>query len=406
MRILAVSTWFPYPPDNGSRARVYHLLRGIGGRHSLDLIAMSQSERDGLYLDKVHEFCRRIAVFEEPVFDPASLSSLKGFLSPVPRYFIEHHVPDMESLAAQWVRESAYDAVIAITLGSAPYVAGLDVPLKVLDQHNVECEVIRRQSRNEPTLLRRLRCVPTWMKAQRFERRMTSAFDAIAVVSEPERELMAAVLHRHGGKGIFVVPNGVDPALLDYEPPAKTPGTIIFTGALTYKPNYYAALDLCREILPTVRAELGDVRLRITGNIGNVDTAPFMADGVEFTGYVPDLRPVLGAASALVVPLRFGGGTRIKILEAMAIGTPVVSTPMGAEGIDAQDGAHLLLGDSPSDVARQTCRLLSEPDLGVTLARNARNLVRERYQWTAIAGRFELIFSDREGDTRWRQEET
>ncbi len=403
MRILAVSTWFPYPPDNGSRARAYNLLRGISGRHTLDLIAMSQSERDKSHLDKVNEFCRRVAIFDEPVFDPSSLSSWRGFFSPVPRYFIEHHLPDMESLAAQWVRESGYDAAIAVSLGSAPYVVPLDVPIKVLDQHNVECAVIRRQSRNEPALLRRLRCVPTWMKAERFERRIISAFDAVAVVSEPERMLMAEVLHRNGGSGIYVVPNGIDPGLLDYELSAREPKTLIFTGALTYKPNYYAALELCREVLPIVRAQIGDVRLKITGSTGDMDITPFSVnDGVVFTGYVEDIRPVLGSASALVVPLKFGGGTRVKILEAMAIGTPVVSTPMGAEGIEAKDGVHLLLAETASDVARQTCRLLSDPALGARLACNARNLVRERYQWPSIADEFERIFAEREGGTKWR----
>jgi polysaccharide biosynthesis protein PslH len=403
MRILAVSTWFPYPPDNGARARAYNLLRGIGGRHTLDLIAMSQSERDGRYLDNVREFCHRVAIFKEPAFDPASLSGWRGFLSPVPRYFIEHHLPEMERLAMQWVQQAGYDAVVAVTLGAAPYVAGLDVRLKVLDQHNVECAVIRRQSRNEPTFLRRLRYVPTWIKAERFERRVVSAFDAVAVVSEPERALMKTVLRGNAGADIRVIPNGVDPALLEYDLPAKDPRMLVFTGALTYKPNYHAALVLCREVLPVVRAELGDVRLRITGSTSGVDTSPFSAvDGVEFTGYVEDIRPVLGAASALVVPLKFGGGTRIKILEAMAIGTPVVSTPMGAEGIEAEDGVHLLLGETVHDVARQTCRLLSDPALGQALARNARDLVRDRYQWPTIADRFELIFAEKGGRTKWR----
>lgn len=399
MKILAVSTWFPCPPDNGVKMRAYHLLRPLGDAHTLDLITMSQSSRDSAFLGKLDEFCRRVATFPEPVFDPSRPSTWLGFFSMTPRYFTDHHLPGMQALAHSWVKEEGYDAVIAVTLGAAPYVAALDVPFKVLDQHNVECRVIRRQCQNEPTLFRRLRYLPTWLKSERYERGLASAFDVIAVVSEHEAEMMASVLRGGSGKDIRVVPNGVDPALLRYESQTKDHGLIVFTGAPTYKPNYDAAESLCNAILPAVRAEIADVRLKITGSTEGTDVSALAStDGVEFTGYVNDIRPLLSSAAALVVPLRFGGGTRLKILEAMAIGTPVVSTPMGAEGIKAEDGVHILRGDSPEQLARQTCRLLSDPGLASRIARNARELVRDRYMWSAIADEFAHIFTEKRGE--------
>jgi len=398
MKILAISTWFPYPPDNGSKTRAYNLLRHLGARHTLDLLALSQTDRDMDYLDRLWGFCRRCHAVPEPRFDPSGIRSWTGFFSPTPRYFREHHAPEIEDIAARWASEERYDAVVAVTLGAAPYAVKLNVPFKLLDQHNVESEVIKRKWRSGRGMLRRLRWLPTWLKSQRFERKIASCFDAIAVVSERERELMELMLRDGRVPKVAVVPNGVDPSLLSYRPRAKESGVFAFTGALTYAPNYDAATCLCRDILPALRTRFGDVRLRITGSTDGVDLSEFSgARGVEFTGYVDDIRPVVSSAWALVVPLRYGGGTRVKILEAMALGTPVVSTPMGAEGLDVIDGTHILLGDDVAELVEQTTRLLADPGLAARIADNARELVRERYQWPSIAERFEgLLVSIRE----------
>ena len=391
MKVLAISTWFPYPPDNGSKMRAYNLLRHFGSMHALDIIAMSQSKKDTEHAEEVQAFCRRTAVFPEPRFRPGRMSSWSGFFSSVPRYFREHHSVQVEALASKWSHEEDYDAIIAVTLGAAPYAAKARAPFKILDQHNVEYQVIRRRCQVERSFLKRLRYTPTWIKAAKFERTLAAEFDAIAVVSTEEQTLMDKLLNH--SSLTHVIPNGVDPSLLDFSAPKK-PGTLIFTGALSYQPNYDAALVLCRDVLPAIRSQFPDTRLRITGRSDGIDMSRFPSDpSVEFTGYVEDIRPVVASASALVAPFRFGGGTRLKILEAMALGTPVVSTPMGAEGIEIENGVHMLLGESSADLAYQTARILSDPEFGEWIARNARALVAERYQWPAIAGSFERVIS-------------
>lgn len=394
MKILAISTWFPYPPDNGSKARTCNLLRHLGTRHDIDLLAMSQSADDLAYVDDVRKFCRRVESFPERQFRPERVNSWLGFLSPVPRYFREHHCPEIRSLAIQRAREEHYDAVLAVTLGAAPYVSDLNGVFTLLDQHNVESQIIKRRWRNERSAVGRLRYAPTWMKAERFERAISRKFGAITVVSEVERLLMQRLLGNHDSQ-VYVIPNGVDPGFLDYRPPMREKTTFVFSGALTYSPNYEAAVVLCREILPALRAAIPEVRLRITGRIDGVDTENLArTPGVELTGYVGDIRPVVGSASALIVPLKQGGGTRLKILEAMALGTPVISTPMGAEGIEARDGQEVLLGNDADCLANQALRLLNEPELGRRIAKNAKKLVRERYQWPTIAGQFEQVIAN------------
>jgi len=395
MKILAISTWFPFPPDNGAKARAYNLLRYLGARHDLDLLAMSQSSRDAEYIGEVERFCRRVAVFPEPEFNPRKIGSLLGFFSATPRYFAAHHSSEIEALAERWAREESYDAAIAVSLGAAPYAVGLDVPLKVLDQHNVESQVIKRQSRNESSRLRRLRRIPTWVKTQRFERQMASKFDVIAVVSEIERDLMGSVLRNGHRPRIEVIPNGFDPELLEHQGPAREDGLLLFTGALTYKPNYDAVMILCKEILPAIRVRRPEARLRVTGRTDGVDISSLATiPGVEFTGYVEDIRPIVSSASALVAPLRLGGGTRLKILEAMALGTPVVSTSVGAEGLGLRDGVHILLGDTSALVADQTVTLLDDDRLAQRIAENAREFIRERYAWPAIAAKLDRALLD------------
>jgi polysaccharide biosynthesis protein PslH len=399
MRILAISTWFPYPPNNGSKARAFHLLSRLGRSHVLDLLVLSQSAEDMRHLDDVRGFCRRLAVFPEPVFDPGLASSWRGFFSATPRYFIEHHSDEMDALAARWAAEERYDAVVAGSLGAAPYAAALDVPCKVLDQHNVESAVIARRRDNERSAPARLRYAPTCIKAARFEARLASRFDLVTVVSELDRDQMKRLLGGDDTPEIAVVPNGADPGLLGYAVPPKQHASLIFTGALTYQPNHDAVKCLCREILPELLMRFPDATLRVTGRTDGADLSEFAhTHEVRFTGYLDDIRHEVASACALVAPFRYGGGTRLKLLEAMALGTPVVTTPMGAEGLDARDGVHILLGDSSSELVDRTSSLLADPSYAAEIAENARALVRERYLWSDIADDFERAVARSAGE--------
>lgn len=392
MKILAVSTWFPYPPDNGSKTRTYHLLRHLGERHTLDLLALRQSDDDLRRLSEAARFCRRINTHPEPQFEPCGIGSAAAFLSPVPRYFRAHHSPGLEAQLREWTECESYDAIIAVTLGAAPYVAVLDTSArKVLDEHNVESQVIKRQARAERAFWKRFRYLPTWVKAERYERMLAVRFHAAAVVSDQERVLFRTLM-RNGYPPAAVIPNGVDPALLAYGGVARESGVLLFTGALGYGPNRDAAECLCREVLPLVRRHVPGARVRITGRAADADRKAFGGiPAVEMTGYVDDIRPAIASASVLVAPFRLGGGTRLKILEAMALGTPVVSTPIGAEGIPVSSGKEILLADTPAECAEGVVRVLSDRGLADRLARNARELVRERFQWPAIAAQFERL---------------
>ena len=233
----------------------------------------------------------------------------------------------------------------------------------------------------------RARTWVSWRKTRRFEARLFARFDVVSMVSEADRAASAALTG--DAMPVHTVPNGVDCDHTRADGWAEAADTLVYNGALTYSANYDAMRLFLGDILPRIRREVPGVSLTITGSTEGVDLSGLVLDGhVHLSGYVDDIRPVVGGAAACVVPLRQGGGTRLKILEAMALGTPVVSTTKGAEGLEVTDGQHLLIADAPEAFAAATVRLLRDGPLRQRLAANARRLVEERYDWAAIGQRF------------------
>ncbi|MCB0241298.1 MAG: glycosyltransferase, partial [Anaerolineae bacterium] len=188
---------------------------------------------------------------------------------------------------------------------------------------------------------------------------------------------------------VETVPNGVDCA---YNRPGiapVTPGSLVFNGSLTYDANYDAMQVFLSSVWPQLRQEIPSISLTITGSVAGVDLAGLALDsGVSLSGFVEDVRPLVAGAAVCVAPIRQGGGTRLKILEAMALGTPVVATSKAAEGLNVNAGEHLLIGDTAMEFASCVLRLLRDDELRARLARNARQLVEETYEWSQIGAQF------------------
>jgi glycosyltransferase involved in cell wall biosynthesis len=210
------------------------------------------------------------------------------------------------------------------------------------------------------------------------------------VVSERERQLLDCAAPQH--PPVTIIPNAVH--LGDYDDVHETPrpNQLIFAGSFSYSANYDAMCWFVRDVYPLIRARVPDVRLTITGDTANRPLPP--APNAVHTGYVEDVRPLVAGAWISVAPIRIGGGTRVKILEAMALGTPVVATSKGAEGLEVTNDAHLLIADTPQLFAQHVVRLLGDADLRSRLARRARELVARRYAWGVIGPRFAQLAAD------------
>ncbi|MFO7691888.1 MAG: glycosyltransferase [Vicinamibacterales bacterium] len=381
MNLLVVSSWCPYPPDNGSRQRAWNLLRSLTRRHRVTLLAFGGTG-PAQDLDGLQSCCAHVEIV--PTSTPEGTHMrLRGLLSPVPRHFRQTESAPMRALVAAHLRR--HDAAIALQVDAARYLAGCTGLPRVFEE--VELGAYRDESLPRAPAFRRMRRRLTRWKYERFVRRLVDAFDGSTVVSDPEREHLLEL--GCDPDRIAVVPNGADAAaaLSSREPVA---GRLIYPGPVTYPANLDAVRHFVRDVFPIVRRARPDATFVVTGDMDGVAVGELAAvGGVSFTGRLPDVGPMLATSAACVVPLRIGGGTRLKVLHAMAVGTPVVSTRKGIEGLAIEPGRDALVADNSPAFAAQVLRVLSDPALSGALAMNAHRLVRGRYGWDAIGGALE-----------------
>jgi glycosyltransferase involved in cell wall biosynthesis len=387
-RLLFLSAWCPLPADNGSKLRISYLLRELARQHDVELLSFAPEPPGDTALRELHEICASVELLPETPFAGRAGGRLRGLFSAAPRSVLANH---SQAMAAA-VRARAgrrYDVVIASELHMAPYALLLDAP-RLLEE--VELTILREQHATQARLPGRVRYGLTWWKARRYVAGLLRQFAGATVVSERERALLQPLAPAQ--LGLVVVPNGVDMAACSGSFGDPQADTLIYPGALSYDANFDAVAHFLGAIWPRLRAARPGVRLRVTGRATPEQIAALpSADGVEFTGYLDDVRPAVARAWAEVVPLRKGGGTRLKVLEALALGTPVVSTSKGVEGLELEDERHVLVADTAEAFAAATERLLGQPELRASLAAAGRQAVRERYDWRTIGARLnDLVY--------------
>ena len=261
----------------------------------------------------------------------------------------------------------------------------------VVDSHNIDYDLARQYARAGGSLARRLYAGANWRKLRREELGTYRDADGVYLCSAAdERRLLDEV----PGARTAVIPNAAD---VDYYQPRPTDPppdgrTLVFFGLLSYVPNVDGVIHFVQDIWPRIAEAHPEARCKIIGGRPPPSLLALAGPRIELTGFVPDLRPHLAEAAAVVVPLRLGGGTRLKIVEAMAMGKAIVSTTLGAEGIDATPGRDILIADEPRMFAGSVVQLLEDPSLAARLGRAARRLAVERYSWTAAAGALDEFF--------------
>jgi len=366
---------------NGSKLRINNLLRALSSRHRVELLSFV---RDGEAVDisGVEDVCQSVHTVKYREFNPRGWRALLGYFSPMPRSIVDTYSQDM----ARSVKEiaSCMDAVVASELVTAPYVYCYSGIPWIIDDLELS---IGRDAILQASRLHRFRRQLTWQKTKAYVRRLLPNFVATTVVSFAEKKILVEIIP--GNPVISVIPNGVD---IDHnQPDIATPvrGRLVYSGSLTYSANYDAVKYFLDEIFPLVRHQHPESSMVVTGSSAGVNLDELRLDSVvRLTGFIDDIRPIVASAWVCVVPLRQGSGTRLKILESMALGTPVVATRKGAEGLDVTHEVDILIADQPGDFARQVNRLIDDAELRARLADNARRLVERRYSWGMIGKDF------------------
>lgn len=294
-------------------------------------------------------------------------------------------------MAARVQRQApAHDVALALAADAGRYLDTVMTRPRVLEE--VEVGLFRQAFTEAPNRRRRFRAWLTWWKFARFVRRLVSRFERATVVSAREREHLAEL--GCDVSRVAVVPNGIDlPDMATALRPRVA--RLIYPGPVTYSANLEAVRYFVREVFPLVRMARPDVQFLVTGATDGADVADIeTVEGVSFTGRLPAVDDLIAESAVCVVPLTVGGGTRLKVLHAMALGTPVVSTSKGIEGLAVESGRHALVADTSEAFSRHVLRLLAEPDLGALLATNGRMLVEQDYAWGPIVDSLDRVIHE------------
>ena len=391
MKILFLTPQLPYPPQKGTALRNWGLISGLAERHEVSVLSFLDPGQSPDLDDALAATCR-VEVVEPP---PRSLRTrLRDMLlTSKPDMALRLASDAYAWRLADWLAREPFDVVHVEGIEMAPYLDVIDAayergsrPLIVFDDHNCEYLLQKRTFLTDARIPARwpgaVYSFVQWRRLLRYEAQACRRADRVLAVSEADAE----ALHRLVPEvKATVVPNGIDTRA--YAPTlthADTP-TLVFTGTMDFRPNVDAVLWFAREVLPKVGAQVGDVRFLAVGQRPHRRLDVLRGNpAVTLTGFVDDPRPYIADAAVYVVPLRMGGGTRFKILEALAMGKPVVSTTLGAEGFPVAHGRELLLADEPAEFAQAVVSLLNEPGRGVKLGQAGRAFVEARYDWRVI----------------------
>lgn len=387
--VLFVSQQFPYPLTDGGNIRTFKLLEGLAAQYDVCLIASVRSDSDvqeGLELLK--GLCSEVVCVPD-VKSKSPLSSIftvgRALLRSLPLAVSHNFNPHIQKEVNIQRARKTFWAIHMNHLDTVQYFPMEGMTEKtVLDSHNLLHLFYAKAASIERSPWRRaLLRLEAW-RTRRYEFRVFSALDNVVVCSELEKGHLAGIF---GANKVRVIPNGVDCAY--FHPPQKgyerNPATVVFTGAMGYSPNSDAAIYFIREVMPILRKK---TQVRFAA-VGRDPPAELVALGRQWTdvivtGKVPDVREHVWGARIFVVPIRKGAGTRLKVLEAFAMGIPTVSTSVGAEGIEFTPEQDLLLADDPASMADRIVELLQNPAQCEALGKRAMALARSRYDWKAV----------------------
>jgi polysaccharide biosynthesis protein PslH len=385
MRILVLDEEFPYPANSGKRTRSFNLYSRLAARFSIRYIGYGEA-------DSPAAAALRSAGIEPVAVRPSVpakhgigfyLRLLANLLSPLPYIVTSHYSEAYRDVLMEHVERFRPGLIVCEWTPYAIFVRGLSSIGKVVSAHNVEADIWQRYYETEANWLRRWYIGEQWRKVRRFEIEALRWVDGALAVSEQDRARLAA---SRPGLRTVVIPNGVD---VRYFRPAPQPAGrqhLVFTGSMDWRPNQDAARYFAKRILPLLRQKNPDIECTFVGRDPPADIRALAAiAGMRITGTVDDVRPYVERAAVYVVPLRIGGGSRLKILEAMAMGRAVVSTTVGAEGLDVVHDRHVLLADDPREFAESILQLLGDPGRCARLAGEGRRLVEQQYEWGGLS---------------------
>jgi polysaccharide biosynthesis protein PslH len=400
LSILFVSHMPASPPRFGAQARVHGLMTQLARRHELTAVMLVDDTFDAEECrEAMQAYCREVVLIPNAYARKGiskRLLQLRSLVSSQSFERLQVMVPVLQPALDRVLRAKRFDIVNLefsflghCDLRQAP--PGEKLPALVVDSHNIDYDLAKQYARAGGGLVRRLYAAANWRKLRREELGTYGDADGVYLCSAADEQRLQDEIP---APPTAVIPNAADVG--HYQPRSADPlpdgRTVVFFGLLSYVPNVDGVMHFIRDIWPRIAEAHPMARCKVIGGGAPPSLTALAGSRIEFTGFVPDLRPHLAEAAVVVVPLRLGGGTRLKIVEAMAMGKAIVSTTLGAEGIEAVPGRELLIEDQPAAFAEAVNHLLAEPNSAARIGHLARQLAVERYAWSTAAKALEGFY--------------
>ena len=390
MKILWVKAGGLVPPDTGGKIRSYNILRELARQHSVTIFSFYAAHDHDLHPDLKH-------LFDSVICIPLELSASKSFaemsdygirvLSSEPYGITKYCRPEVRRRLYALLKRETYDVILCDFIYAAGVIPWDQPTPKVLFTHNVEATIWRRHFQVAANPLWKAISWLEWRRMEAAERRYLQLADQVLTVSDADRDAFAPFVEP--GK-LTVIPTGVDVDYFQPMPVEENSNSLVFIGSMDWLPNEDGILYFVDAVLPLIKQQCPEVSLEVVGRKPSRKLRA-LADrekSMRLTGWVEDIRPFVARGAVCIVPLRIGGGTRLKIFEAMAMSKAVVSTSVGAEGLPVLAGENILLADAPADFAHSVVALLRDPGQRQRLGTAARTLVQQNYSWPKVAERF------------------
>jgi len=393
MKILMLTSKCPYPPHEGMTIRTYNLIKFISNYHEIYLLTLIQNKEEMNGLEQMKKYCKLVYAAPIKANNDCFLLTwylFKSLFSNRPFISYKYDVKEVRLKIRELVNKENFDIAHLDLLHLVQYENEIREIPKILIEHNIESVLLSRRVKRENNLILKAFLYTQYIKLRKYEKIMCERMEHCIVVSEVDREALTSIIP---GLKITVIPNGTD---TDYfvNNEAIKEHSIVFVGSLTWFPNINGMRYFIKRIFPIILNAIPDIKFYIVGKNSPKYTIPKRYKSyICQTGAVSDIRPFVSRASVYIVPLRIGGGTRLKILDAMAMKKAIVSTSVGCEGIEVVPGKDIVVEDHPVDFANQVVKLIKNPNLTESLGENARNLVENRYNWDVIYRKMNNVYN-------------
>ena len=392
-KILFVTTRIPYPPWEGHQIRTYNLLKRVCEEHEVHLVSFVRNDEDPSHANHLRTICKNVDLIPIPA-DQNNLNLfstiLAGVITKIPFVVRKYSAPEMEQKLRQVITQDTPDLIHFDMLPLAQYLPLCGEIPTVLNDHNVESLLVERRAKAASSILEKVFFSNQAPKLEQFETYASKNATQILACSQDDADILSNMAD---GKQIHIIANGVD---IEQFTPSDTvqvePDKIIFVGGMGWFPNKDGMNFFIKDVMPLISEINPDSSLTVVGKSVGLEIPDQLRDKVSSTGFIEDFCPLVHAAGIYILPLRVGSGTRLKLLEAMAMGKAIVSTQIGAEGVVLENGKNVLIADTPQDIADAVLKLMNDIQLREKLGRAARVQAEKLYDWRILSDQLLAVY--------------